>query len=110
MRARINFRPNVDQLHDAFASFHLGIILRACYGFKATNYAGSNGSPHNRNSQSKMRSGSDGLACFTKCFAESRSEMRSSLHRQPTVAPAGRKLRRALNLVFGLLSVSSVLR
>jgi hypothetical protein len=41
MRARINFWPNFDQLRDTFASFHLGIILKACYGFKATNYAGN---------------------------------------------------------------------
>ncbi len=28
-------------VRDAFPSFHLGIILRVCYGFRATNYAGT---------------------------------------------------------------------
>src|SRR6266513_3024678 len=34
MRTGINSRPNLQQLRNAFASFHLGIILRACYGLK----------------------------------------------------------------------------
>ena len=34
MGSRINLRPHFNQLGDAFPGFHLGIILRACYGFK----------------------------------------------------------------------------
>src|SRR5438034_8251685 len=34
MRTGINSRPNLQQLRNAFASFHLGIILRACYRLK----------------------------------------------------------------------------
>ncbi len=49
----------------------------------------------------EMRSGNEGLAYFTKCFVEPGSEMRSSLHRQPTVAPAGPKSRHALNPMCG---------
>ena len=33
MGSRINLRPHFNQLGDAFPGFHLGIILRACYGF-----------------------------------------------------------------------------
>src|SRR6266478_7383968 len=34
MGSRINLQPHFNQLGDAFPGFHLGIILRACYGFK----------------------------------------------------------------------------